>query len=530
MTEPGEKYTRHGAGHLPVGRDFIAQSLLKYRFLECGGAGLFIGDIVRIHDPGTSVTFFAKVTGLSHKKVDPYPETMNCHQGTGLGIEVEAISLGFIDETGSFQPPGFIPASGSQVSRPLAADLVFIRDAMGDIEIGALKSGKGVIEDIPVAVPSEAIPQHIGIFGTTGMGKSNLMKVFAASCMHIRKLGLLLVDPHGEYLLGHGKSGDSLGLLNYAGGRDGLSVYSIRPANERLLYGMQELTIEHNDFRMNDLGLIFNLSDPVWEIIESLDPFSGDEIIDFFISEGVESLPSPHRITSQESRYPHIVFTLRAASSGNLKAVQSRMSLLIGETALFLRRNGSSIPGIIRDLMDNKVVLIDAPLMGESTELLLLSAITRGIMKTYQESVISDVMGPGKKEHKVLIAIEEAQRILSTSGHKTHIFRECATEGRKFGVGLCIITQQPKNIDPTILAQINTYIILGLSDRNDRAMIASSAKQDISWMDTEIQTLRRGDAVISTSRIVFPMSTRVHRFEHYIPYLEKKHTDANHSD
>ena len=71
MTEPGEKYTRHGTGHLPVGRDFIAQSLLKYCFLECGGAGLFIGDIVRIHDPGTSVTFFAKVTGLSHKKVDP---------------------------------------------------------------------------------------------------------------------------------------------------------------------------------------------------------------------------------------------------------------------------------------------------------------------------------------------------------------------------------------------------------------------------------------------------------------------------
>jgi DNA helicase HerA-like ATPase len=340
--------------------------------------------------------------------------------------------------------------------------------------------------------------------------------------MDIRKIGLLIVDPHGEYVLGHGKPGGSLGLLDYAGGREGLAVYSTRPADERLRYGMEELTIEHNDFRMSDLGLIFHLSDPMWEIIESLDPFSGDEIIDFFVSEGVESLPSPHRITNQESRYPHIVYALRGASSGNLKAIQSRMSLLVSETSLFLRRNGSSVPGIIRDLMDNKVVLVDAPLMGESTELLLLSAITRVVMKTYQESAMSAIMGPEKKEHKVLIAIEEAQRILSTGGHKTHIFRECAIEGRKFGVGLCVITQHPKNIDTRILAQINTYIVLGLSDRNDRAMIASSAKQDLSWMDTEIQTLRRGDAVISTSGILFPLSARVHRFEHYIPYLEEK--------
>ena len=522
MTETEENGTGHDPGHNPVGRDFIAPSLLAYRFFECDNAGLFIGDIVRIDDQVTGFTFFAKVTGLSHKKPGPGPATTNCSPDMGFGVEVEAFPLGFVDEAGRFQPPGVIPAPGSLVSRPRAADLVYIRDVMGDIEVGALKSGRGILEDIPVAIPSEAVPQHIGIFGTTGMGKSNLMKVFAASCMDIRKLGLLIVDPHGEYVLGHGKPGESLGLLNYTGGRDGLSVYSTRPAEERIRYGMEELTIEHDDFRMSDLGLIFHLSDPLWDIIESLDPFSGDEIIDFFVTEGVESLPSPYRTTSQESRYPHIVYALRGASSGNLKAIQSRMSLLVSETSLFLRRNGSSIPGILRDLMDNKVVLVDAPLMGESTELLLLSSITRSIMRTYQESAMSAVMGPEKKEHTVLIAIEEAQRILSASGHKTHIFRECAIEGRKFGVGLGVITQHPKNIDPSILAQINTYIVLGLSDRNDRAMIASSAKQDLSWMDTEIQTLRRGDAVISTSRTVFPVSTRVHSFEHYIPYLEKK--------
>lgn len=519
MLETDKKMKGLDACHIPVGRDFIAQSLLEYHFLECDGAGLFIGDIVRIQDTGTPFTFFAKIVGISHQKLDTNPAYNNYYHRSGFVVEINAVSLGFVNETGKFQPPGCIPGPGSFISRPLAGDLDFIRDTIGDIEIGALKSGRGVIENIPIGVSSEAVPQHIGIFGTTGMGKSNLMKVFAASCMHLGKLGLLLVDPHGEYLLGHGKPGVSIGLLNYSGGRGGLSVYSTRPAEERALHGMEELTIAHNDFRMNDLGLIFSLSDPIWEIIESIDPFPGEEIIDFFVTEGVESLPSPHRLTSQESRYPDIVHALRAASSGNLKAVQSRMNLLVRETSGILRQSESSIPGIISDLMKNKVVIIDVPLMGESTELLLLSAITRCVMKTYQESAMAGVRGPDMSEKRVLIAIEEAQRILSAGGRKTHIFRECVTEGRKFGIGLCVITQQPKNIDPTILAQINTYIVLGLSDKNDRAMVASNAKQDLSWMDTEIQTLRRGDAVISTARVVFPLSIRVHLFDHYIQSL-----------
>jgi DNA helicase HerA-like ATPase len=97
-------------------------------------------------------------------------------------------------------------------------------------------------------------------------------------------------------------------------------------------------------------------------------------------------------------------------------------------------------------------------------------------------------------------------------------------EGRKFGVGLCVITQQPKNVDPKVLAQINTFIIMGLGDRGDRDIVMSSAKQDLSRMEVEIQTLDRGEAIISTLSIPFPVSTRIHKFEEYLTVLnaEKK--------
>ena len=92
-------------------------------------------------------------------------------------------------------------------------------------------------------------------------------------------------------------------------------------------------------------------------------------------------------------------------------------------------------------------------------------------------------------------------------------------EGRKFGVGLCVITQQPKNVDPKVLAQVNTFVVMGLGDRGDREIIMGSAKQDLSKMEIEIQTLDRGEAIISTIGIPFPVSTRIHYYEDYIAGL-----------
>jgi len=82
-----------------------------------------------------------------------------------------------------------------------------------------------------------------------------------------------------------------------------------------------------------------------------------------------------------------------------------------------------------------------------------------------------------------------------------------------------VITQQPKNVDPKVLAQINTFVVMGLGDRGDREIIMSSAKQDLSRMEIEIQTLDQGDAILSTIGIPFPVSTRIHEYEMYIGRL-----------
>ena len=58
-------------------------------------------------------------------------------------------------------------------------------------------------------------------------------------------------------------------------------------------------------------------------------------------------------------------------------------------------------------------------------------------------------------------------------------------------------------------------------DRGDRDIIMGSARQDLSRMEIEIQTLDQGEAIISTIGIPFPVSTRIHSYEDYIACLNK---------
>jgi DNA helicase HerA-like ATPase len=129
----------------------------------------------------------------------------------------------------------------------------------------------------------------------------------------------------------------------------------------------------------------------------------------------------------------------------------------------------SSLPNILCNLLEGKVVLVDIPRMSDRSELFLLSVLSRYVLDAYKED-----SKPQRKN--CLITIEEAQRVMG-SGSNTARFETIAREGRKFGVGLCAITQQPKLIDKQLLSQFNTLVVMGLGDRNDRSRLEESAKR-----------------------------------------------------
>ena len=97
-----------------------------------------------------------------------------------------------------------------------------------------------------------------------------------------------------------------------------------------------------------------------------------------------------------------------------------------------------------------------------------------------------------------------------------NVFPRVAREGRKFKVGLCAVSQQPKLIDDELLSQLNTFFILGLADEKDRNILRASSKQDISDLGPEIQTLMPGEAIVTNLEAPFALPAHVHLYEEYL--------------
>ena len=459
-----------------------------------------VGQIFSIRDRG--LTFLARVLDIEHSSnYDGHWDTTM--KGTQFFDQdqifnrVIAEPLGCVSKDGGFRKSRSLPTKFAPVARAENAEFKFLKQVMGDIEIGSLRNGSRLVEEIPVALHSEAMDHHMGVFATTGMGKSNFMKVFAASCMRLAcqgksRFGLLIVDPHGEYLKGKGLVKGLTHLKRY---REGLACYSTDRKNASDP-GVEELAVSASEVRPEDISLLYEWSPPQRDALDAISRiFDSNRWLEEI--QGAEGLDR---------------MVLDGFKENTVKVLVRRIKNVLERNKYIQKR--SSLANILANLQNGKVVLVDIPRMSDRSELFLLSVISRHILEEYKKDA-------PRERKNCLITIEEAQRVLG-AGSNISRFETIAREGRKFGVGLCAITQQPKLIDKQLLSQFNTLVVMGLGDRNDRMQLEESAKQDLSSLDIEIQTLEKGEAIISTLDIPFPVPARIHRYEDYLRRLDKE--------
>ena len=397
----------------------------------------------------------------------------------------ECVPLGYIDDDG-FRKTKSIPAHFSKVRRAIKDDYNFLKEYLGDIEVGNLRSGDSVL-DFPVGVSGKAIPHHIGIFATTGMGKSNLMKNLALSCMRLKRYGFLILDPHGEYYDGgeRGKMGLSQAKL-----RDSLEVFSSRPLDGP----HNTLRIAAREIEITDLQNLYEFSQPQLECLQAAQYRYGESWLLDLGDKDVTNISEDMAGRFHEGTINVIKRRLESIFQFGLVTTDPKLS-------------------VTRHIMDclhaGKVVLVDTSNMFEAEELLISTVLSRAVFER-NKSLYSD-KGAFERIPPVLIAMEEAQRVLSEA--KGSIFAQIAREGRKFKVGLCAISQQPKLIEEEIISQFNTLFILGLADKRDRSILRDSAKQDVSRLDNEIQMLMPGEALIASPFTPFAVPVKVHLYE-----------------
>lgn len=497
---------RKGVGTVNIGR-VVGNSVMETRFRMNFGEVLQVGEMLVVENDGTSDRYLIRVMDIEHGADADEMNWMVTEAGLILrrdakddyydveGIRDQLFCTGVCSPLGcvnraSFRKTKTIPNHFSKVRRTNIDDYQFLKESLGDIQVGNLRSGDQVL-DFPVGISGRAIPHHIGIFATTGMGKSNLMKNLALSCMHLRKYGFLVLDPHGEYYDG-GESGKK--GLRHAGMSDALVVFSSR----KLDGPYNTLHVAASEIQIADLENLYEFSGPQLEFMQSAQFRYGETWLTDLNDKTVQQIAKD----LGEGKY----------HEGTINVVKRRLESLFRFDLISKDPKLSITSHVIDCLHNGKVVLVDTSNMYETEELLISTVLSRAIFEKnkalYGDKTQFDKIPP------VLIAMEEAQRVLTEA--KGSIFAQIAREGRKFKTGLCAVSQQPKLIDNEIISQFNTLFILGLADRKDREILRNSAKQDISQLDNEIQMLMPGEALIASPFTPFAVPVKIHLYEEYL--------------
>jgi len=514
-----------------IGR-IIGESSRVIRFRCASDKDIALGEILASDDEDSKRTFLLRVTEIGYGVEASTRDWSERTAGRIMMMEKEGskfmishkderlykigtcIPLGCITH-GKFTRSKRIPAHFSPVRSTRPEDYMFLSDLMGDLEVGCLRSGE-TTTGFPVKISGRWFPTHIGVFATTGMGKSNLMKVLAHFSMQSGKYGMLILDPHGEYY--DGGSEDKKGLIHseHAGN---LRVYSARD----LPGPHSKIRISAFEIEVEDLKNLYDFTPTQSEALDFAQRTYHDNWLLEIYHRDVETLIRDLRQATGREFFPQ-----------TLGIIRSRVCTLF----TYYRREKTRVEGLVTEdkdisitrsvitaLRDGKTVLIDTSGVDESEELLVSIVLARAILTQSK----ADYRDPERFRNipPVLITFEEAQRLLGTRKDQKdqkpeNIFAKIAREGRKFKVGLCAISQQPKLIDPEILSQFNTLIVLGLSDPKDREMIRFSAKQDAHALDNEIQTLMPGEGIVVTPYLPFPVPARFHLYEDLIATRQTK--------
>lgn len=119
----------------------------------------------------------------------------------------------------------------------------------------------------------------------------------------------------------------------------------------------------------------------------------------------------------------------------------------------------------------------------------------------------------GGRQRPLLIVLEEAHAYLGaqSKGRAAAAARRIAKEGRKYGVGLMLVSQRPSEVDPTVLSQCGTIVALRLTNDSDRSQVTSCASDNLKGLFAMLPVLRTGEGLIVGEAVNMPMRAIIDR-------------------
>ena len=325
----------------------------------------------------------------------------------------------------------------------------------------------------------KTITKHIAVLAKSGAGKSYTVGVLLEEIIK-KNIPIIILDPHNEYSSLKYPNTDKKDVKR-------LEKFGLKP--EGFLDRIKEYS---PDVTTNPQ------CEPITLDINKLKPQDVMDALPQKLSPGQQALMF-NILSTLNNRvdFDELIFNISNEESN------AKWSLISQIEQLKKYKLYSSNPTPLQELVKYK-----------RASIISLKGVDPYIQETFVAGLLKDLFEARKKEEipPFFLVLEEAHNFCPESSmgklKSSNIIRTIAGEGRKFGIGLCAITQRPAKVDKNVISQCTTQILLKITNPNDlKSVIASSEGVD-STSENEIQKLNIGTGLI-TGVIDIPLKTNI---------------------
>ena len=372
--------------------------------------------------------------------------------------------------------------------------------------------------------------RHAVIVGSTGSGKSWAVAHILEQVAALPNANAILFDIHGEYTP---IQGEGIQHLRIAGpgdldGSRGLSDGIVFLPYWLLTYEeMLALLLDRSDNNAPNQAMIFSREvtdakcnkleiDNRQEIlanftVDSPVPYSLDDVITELSKLDEEMVQGANNRQKQGPFHGKLTRFIQRLSA---KKSDRRLGFLFtsGEGSM----NYDWMPNLCQQLLGSTgqydkggVKIIDFSEVPSDVLPLIISLVARVVFSVQQWTV-------KEKRHPITLICDEAHLYVPSKTEANVVneaalnsFERVAKEGRKYGVGLVIVSQRPAEVNRTVLSQCNNYIAMRLTNAEDQQVVRRLLPDSLGGFSELLPILDVGEALVVGDASILPSRIRI---------------------
>ncbi len=429
--------------------------------------------------------------------------------------ELTAKLVGYVEDGRVEKGVKSPPKPGSKVYLASAEEMKGFMEK-GLLEIGVLSCNPSVGFSLDLGMMAS---RHLAVLAMTGAGKSNTVAVLLAQILEkLEYPRVLVIDTHSEYV--------PLASLN----REKVHVYAPSGKIAALIkerYGVspEELEVPLWTLGFEEvaglLGLDFRASKQrllLWSMLREVrrrkwSEASADDPVYFSPEELLEASKTAQGAQRGDAKSaadlsfklgsffdnPDMDFITRTRSDAEMYDEEE------GEEPY---RSGRVFTKVYKRLFRPGVNIVALGGLPSEVQVSTVSTILKALWR------IATAHAQAGHHMPTMVFVEEAH-VYASAGREQpskDILEKIAKEGRKFGVGLVVVSQRPRELSQTLLAQCGTLVALRTSNPEDQRHIMRSMEDVMEELVDSLAGLSVGEAVVSGPAAPLPAVVKIHHF------------------